>query len=174
MRGVHDRRPTARPAHPGGSNRRIAREPGRACKAGRTNDDTRNPPGPAGKPVCCPHAKPSASTSVTSAGGVVGGRDTKAIGHDLARVRSLLASIVSRLPSAGHASASAQHSNPVLAGVACVASQPDHWAESLLGAVPEVARSPLAQCLKNLSAGRVWGPERRGKAGESSHLLPLN
>jgi len=52
---------------------------------------------------------------------------------------------------------------PVLAGVACVASQPDHWADSLLDAVTEVARLPLAQCLKDLSAGRVWGPERRGK-----------
>lgn len=40
---------------------------------------------------------------------------------------------------------------PVLAGVARVATQPDHWADSLLGSVADVARPPLAECLRDLS-----------------------
>ena len=39
----------------------------------------------------------------------------------------------------------------VLAGVARVATQPDHWADSLLGSVADVARPPLAECLRDLS-----------------------
>ena len=174
MRGVHDRRPTARPAHPGGPNRRIARKPGRACKARRTNDDTRNPPGPAGKPVCCPHAKPSASTSVTSAGASLGDEIPRLLDMILPGFDRFLHRSYPSFRRPGTLLLPLSIRIPVLAGVACVASQPDHWPDSLLGAVPEVARSPLAQCLKDLSAGRVWGPERRGKAGESSHLLPLN
>jgi len=54
---------------------------------------------------------------------------------------------------------------PVLAGVARVASQPDHWAECLLGAVAENARPRLAECLKSLSAGGNW---RRGSSAVRS------
>jgi hypothetical protein len=41
---------------------------------------------------------------------------------------------------------------PVLAGVARVMRRPADWAESLLGAVPEGARSELAACLRELVA----------------------
>ncbi len=41
---------------------------------------------------------------------------------------------------------------PVLAGVAQVASRPDHWAESLIGAVAETARPGLAACFRELMA----------------------
>jgi hypothetical protein len=70
---------------------------------------------------------------------------------------------------------------PVLAGVACVASQPDHWADRLLSAVSEIARPRFAECLESLMAGGVW---RRGLSaicsqgalgqGGSSHLLTHN
>jgi hypothetical protein len=41
---------------------------------------------------------------------------------------------------------------PVLAGIARVASQPDRWAESLLGAVAKTARPGLAECFRRLTA----------------------
>ena len=41
---------------------------------------------------------------------------------------------------------------PVLAGVAQVASRPDHWAESLLGAAAETARPGLPECLREITA----------------------
>jgi hypothetical protein len=40
---------------------------------------------------------------------------------------------------------------PVLAGIAQVKSRPDRWAEGLLGAVAETARSGLAECLRRLT-----------------------
>lgn len=68
---------------------------------------------------------------------------------------------------------------PVLAGVAYVASQPDRWVESLLGAVSEIARPRLAECLRDVMArgtcSKDWPrflPVRSGR--ENSHLLPLN
>ncbi len=70
---------------------------------------------------------------------------------------------------------------PVLAGVARVANQPDHWTDRLLGAVSEIARPRFAECLKGLMAGVAW---RRGRSaihsqgvarqGRSSHLLAHN
>ncbi len=60
---------------------------------------------------------------------------------------------------------------PVLAGVARVASRPDHWAERLLDGVTATARPRLAECLRALSAerdlaeGLVRSPGRRGRAG---------
>jgi hypothetical protein len=41
---------------------------------------------------------------------------------------------------------------PVLAGVAHVASRPDHWTDGLLGAVAETARPGLADCFRRLMA----------------------
>jgi len=70
---------------------------------------------------------------------------------------------------------------PVLAGVACVASQPDHWADRLLGAVSEIARPRFAECLEGLMAGGAWRRglstiRSQGAVGQekSSHLLAYN
>jgi hypothetical protein len=58
---------------------------------------------------------------------------------------------------------------PVLAGVARVASQPDHWAEGLLGAAAETARPRLAECLRGLSARGLCGRDlSAARSGDQS------
>lgn len=71
---------------------------------------------------------------------------------------------------------------PLLAGVGHVASQPEHWADRLLGAVSEIARPRLAECLEGLMAGGSWRRSRQAMIrsqraagqGRSSHLLAHN
>lgn len=70
---------------------------------------------------------------------------------------------------------------PLLAGVAHVAGQPEHWTDRLLGAVSEIARPRFAECLEALMAGGSWRRGRQairsqGAVGQrrSSHLLAHN
>jgi hypothetical protein len=130
--------------------RRAARERGRACKAGRTGDETRNPLVRKRQPVCCPHAEPSASTGLTDARVSFGDEIPRLLDKIVPGFDRFLHRLyaVFRTPST-----LLLHLNiriPVLAGVARVASLPDHWAEGL-----------------------VRGPERRSERGGNSHLFSL-
>ena len=57
---------------------------------------------------------------------------------------------------------------PVLAGLAHVACQPEHWADRLLSAVSEIAQPRLADCLEGLMAGGAWRRSRARIRGQGA------